>query len=220
MKKDKVAFVTGCDKKTEWMLKWWWENYSKWNTSPVYFFDFGVSDDIKEWAVNTFDRVFTLEPHKVKAWFLKPEAMLQATTYAFKSCWIDTDCEVLGVIDDIFDLSDANKLNMVCDRPWTKQRKATWFNSGVVLVEGKVRPLLKWAEAIKQNPNIGDQEVLYQMLGNEYLTILGSINELPNKYNWLRLQVKHGDDSDEKLIMHHTGNAGKMTIKKKMGINK
>ena len=216
IKKDDVAFVTGCDKNTEWMLQWWWKNYSKYNKSPVYFFDLGVTEPVKKWAINTFDRVITLEPHKVKAWFLKPEALLRSSKFAHKVCWLDTDCEVLGEIDHMFNLTEFNKLSMVCDRPWTKQRKSIWFNSGVVLIEGTPEPLRKWAEAIKQNPSVGDQEVLHALINNDPLTQMVFINEIHNKYNWLRIQLKNGDDSDEKLIMHWTGHKGKDMINKLM----
>jgi len=36
------AFLTGCDEKTEWMLEWWFSEYSKHNDTPVIFADFGV----------------------------------------------------------------------------------------------------------------------------------------------------------------------------------
>lgn len=37
------VFLTGCDKNTEWMLQWWYHEYSKYNTTPVIFANFGVS---------------------------------------------------------------------------------------------------------------------------------------------------------------------------------
>lgn len=216
MKKDDAAFVTGCDANTEWMLKWWWENYSKYNKTPVYFFDLGITPKVKEWVNNTFDRVFTLEPHEVKAWFLKPEALIQSAKYAHKICWLDTDCEVLNEIDHMFDLTEYNKLCMVRDRPWTKRRNADWFNSGVVLIEGTPMPLLQWAAAIKKNPAVGDQEVLHALIGGDSLKQLVFIKEIDNKYNWLRLQLIDKQDSEDKLIMHWTGPKGKDEIRKLM----
>ena len=45
---------------------------------------------------------------------------------------------------------------------------------------------------------------------------LSHITDLPNKYNWLRLQIERGDDSSEKLAMHWTGFKGKDMIRKLM----
>ena len=45
------------------------------------------------------------------------------------------------------------------------------------------------------------------------------ITELPNIYNWLRLQVEHDDeDNPNKKIMHWTGEKGNDRIRGKMKI--
>ena len=45
------------------------------------------------------------------------------------------------------------------------------------------------------------------------------IAELPNIYNWLRLQVEHdGEDSPNKKIMHWTGEKGNDRIRGKMKV--
>ena len=45
------------------------------------------------------------------------------------------------------------------------------------------------------------------------------INELPNKWNWLRLQIEHdNEDSNDKKIMHWTGAKGNDRIKGLMKI--
>lgn len=213
--KAEKAFLTGCDKNTEWMLPWWLDNYNRHNSGvDVYLADFGMSKEMKNWAIDKFDRVFSFEKHGKKAWFLKPDSMIRASYVTDKTCWIDTDCEILGDITGIFDETEFGKLCMVCDRPWTKQRGSTWYNSGVVLFEGRPTPLLKWSEAVQNNPQVGDQEVLHTMIGNDPLTEMVMIKEIHNKYNWLRIQVLHKDDSDEKLIMHWTGRKGKNKIKK------
>ena len=43
MKYDK-AFLTGCDYKYEWLLPWFFENYKKYNNTPLIFADFGVKN--------------------------------------------------------------------------------------------------------------------------------------------------------------------------------
>ena len=136
-----------------------------------------------------------------KGWFLKPAAMLKAP--GKKVVWLDTDCQVLANLEHIFRILEPNKLNMVMDRPWLKRRQEEWFNSGVVGIEA--------------TPNVGDQEVLHSMLDPLNRQIY--INELPNKWNWLRLQIEHdNEDSNDKKIMHWTGAKGNDRIKGLMKI--
>ena len=49
-----------------------------------------------------------------------------------KVCWIDTDCQILDDISDIFSYSERDKLGMVEDRPWSSRRPemGAWYNSG------------------------------------------------------------------------------------------
>ena len=43
------------------------------------------------------------------------------------------------------------------------------------------------------------------------------IEEIPNEYNWLRVQVTNDNqDSNKKKIMHWTGQKGKLIIKEKI----
>ena len=44
-----------------------------------------------------------------------------------------------------------------------------------------------------------------------------NITEIPNKYNWLRVQLENDkEDSQDKLVMHWTGKKGKDRIKDKI----
>jgi len=95
------AFLTGCDEKTDWMLEWWFTEYSKHNSIPVIFADFGVSDEMREYVEKNFAHVIKLNSHKDKAWFLKPQSMINASKLAKKVCWIDTDCHVLRSIPSL-----------------------------------------------------------------------------------------------------------------------
>jgi hypothetical protein len=46
------------------------------------------------------------------------------------------------------------------------------------------------------------------------ITKMTYISELPNEYNWLRLQVENdGEDSPKKKIMHWTGEKGNERIR-------
>jgi len=209
-------FLTGCDDKTEWMLKWWLSNFKKYNSQkiPVCLANFGMSNEMLEWAEDQFDVIIHLTPHKNKGWFLKTQSMIEASKYSKKVCWLDTDCEILRPIGTIFNYSIENKLGMVEDKPWTKRRGEVWHNSGVVLIEGCPTILKEWKDAIATKPTVGDQEVLHSMIGGDHLKRRVYINDLPPYYNWLRLQLLDGDDTGKKKIVHWTGNKGKDVIRR------
>lgn len=211
------AFLTGCDNKSEWMLEWWFKEYSKHNDTPVIFADFGVSNSMKNYIKKTFDHIISLDPHMQKGWFLKPKSMIEASKISKKVCWIDTDCHVLSDISDIFKYTVLNKLTMGEDKPWSKLRREKWHNSGVVLFEGCPPILKQWNAQVERNPEVGDQEVLHSMIRKDALTRQTHIEDLPNIYNWLRLQLDQGSDSKDKKIMHWTGPRGKSKIKKYIG---
>ena len=178
------AFLTGCDKHHEWMLPWFIRNYRLYNSSPLIFADFGISD--VKIIHGKVDAIIDLTD-ETEGWnnvFKKPEAMLLCPSK--NTVWIDTDCEILTSIEGIWKLLEPNKLNMVEDKPWTKRRpeKGSWYNSGVVGFIDKPQILRQWAKWIGESNEVGDQEVLYARLVK--LQKLTYINPLPNEYNWLR----------------------------------
>lgn len=210
------CFMTGCDSKTEWLLEWFIDNYLKYNNIPMIFANFGVSDKMLEFVKNSgkFNGIMDVSKKSEKGWFLKPYSMLN--TPARETYWIDTDCEVLGDISPLFKMLETEKLSMAEDKPWSKRRNELWFNSGIVGFRFKPLVLYNWVKAIKENPSVGDQETLHVMLGDD----LGRrvyIKELPNEYNWLRVQlVNDKQDNKNKKIMHWTGQKGKTIIKEKI----
>lgn len=204
------AFVTGCDAKTEWQLPWFVENYKKHNDTPLVFANFGVEN--LDFVREHFHAVMDLTQLSEQGWFKKPKAMIHCP--AKKTVWVDTDIEVLDDVSDIFDLLQPNKLNMVEDKPWTRRRHESWYNSGVVGFIDKPQILHAWAKMVFENPTVGDQEVLHGML--DPLNQLTYINSLPQEYNWLRLQLLDGFDSNKKKMMHWTGAKGNAIIKEKM----
>lgn len=212
--------ITGCDTNTEWQLPWFIENYSKYNTISLCVADFGMSESMLNF-VDNHPYVYCImhmqkeESENSKAWFYKPIAM--SNVPAKKGVWLDTDCQVLGNIEGIFNHIEKNKLSMAVDRPWLLRRKEEWHNSGVVGFEGKPEILTQWAKECKNNPVVGDQEVLHSILNP--ITKMTYIKELPNIYNWLRLQIENdGEDSKDKKIMHWTGQKGNDRIRGLMKI--
>ena len=215
-KKQTKMFMTGCDQNNAWMLPWFIENYRKYNDTPICFCDFGVDQATIAWMQTTkvFDLFLQIKDTKVGGWFLKPYALYHSP--APTTVWLDTDCEVLGDISGVFDHVEPGKLAMAIDRPWSKRSGEEWHNSGVVGVKGKPEILRKWMNEVQHNPKRGDQETLHAMLPTP-LDKMINMTEIPNKYNWLRVQLENDkEDNKDKLIMHWTGKKGKDRIKDKI----
>lgn len=208
------AFLTGCDYKTEWMLDWFIDNYKKWNQTPILFADFGVTTSKLKQIKNQklFSAVIDLTKISEKGWFKKPKAMINSPS--IKTVWLDSDCEVLGDLSELFKRLEPHKLNMASDTPWSKRTKEVWYNSGVVGFIEKPKILYDWAKKIKDQPKIGDQEVLHSML--DPIGKLTNINEIPNYYNVTRIQHIDRTVPKKPLIYHWTGYKGKEIMKKRI----
>jgi hypothetical protein len=220
------CFITGCDTQTQWQLPWFLDNYRKFNTTPIVFCDFGVDAAVLKWAEANFDEIIyndqVQNPYRIHSgprWWLKPAAI--AAVEGERRVWLDTDCEVLGCLDELFPLLERDKINIVRDRPWSTRRQEHWFNTGVVGVVGFLPTILgDWVNQCRLESGgttmgsiaRGDQDALRDLLDNDPMKIWANINELPNKYNWLRIQLLDGQDSPDKLIMHWTGPKGNQTI--------
>jgi len=226
------VFLTGCDSKTEWMLPWFVQNFAMHNDTPLVFADFGVSSECRETLShlgfadiismrNTSIDLETGNPAKLVNWFKKPKAMLLCGKYSEYTCWIDSDIEVFADISDVFDYVEPNRLGMVKDRPWTKRSGENWYNSGIVAFKDRPEILSKWAWEIEQGKHQqrGDQEVLHLMLDSPLKQMI-HISEVPNEYNWLRLQIEHDNEHPKKIkTIHWTGHKGKDRIMSKMGMD-
>lgn len=214
----KKMFLTGCDEKNEWMVEWFLGNYRKHNKEvPIAFADFGVSKKFNKWAKKNFDHYIDMTQIVDQGWFKKPKTMITASKDSNMTCWLDTDLQILSNIEDIFNYLESNKLAMVEDKPWTWRRQDSrglqYFNSGVVAFERCPQILHQWAYNVEHRPQQGDQETLHAMMDSP-LTQRVYITELPNEYNWLRLQLEaDNQDSKRKKIVHWTGQKGKSKIK-------
>ena len=202
------AFLTGADLNTEWMLPWFFKNYKKHNNTPLIFADFGVID--RDAIAPHVHAIIDMTKVEEKGWFKKPKALVHAP--ATKTVWIDSDCQIKSDISGIFDLLLPNKLNMVEDLPWAKRRGGVQFNSGVVGIIDKPLILGMWANWVKENPSVGDQETLTENLNP--ITQMTYINALPNEYNWLRLQIENDNQpATNARVIHWTGQKGKDRIR-------
>jgi hypothetical protein len=205
---DKV-FLTGCDEDHMWMLPWFVENYKKHNSLPLVFANFGVSEKSLEWCRDNFHVIMDMSESQEKGWFKKPRSMLSCPSK--QTVWLDTDCQVLDNLDGIFNKLVSNKLGMIEDKPWTKRRGERWYNSGVVGFIDKPMILHQWCHKVKNDPIVGDQETLHEMLNP--ITEMTYIHPLPNEYNVLRIQIETDRYEGNKKIIHWTGRKGKNRIR-------
>ena len=210
------AFITGCDINTEWQLEWFLKNYRKHNETPIIFCNFGISPDMLAWVMTQSDfcHIYEIPKQSKSGWFYKPAALLHSP--AKETVWLDTDMQILGDVSGAFDYIEDEKLAMVEDKPWSKRRGETWHNSGTVGIRNKPQILKDWYANTQKSTQVGDQEVLHEMVKKDALTRMRYITDLPNKYNWLRIQLLDGQDSRDKLVMHWTGHKGKLEIRKQM----
>tara|TARA_B100000242_G_scaffold118659_1_gene83026 strand:- start:37 stop:678 length:642 start_codon:yes stop_codon:yes gene_type:complete len=210
MKSYNEAFVTGCDENHEWMLEWFFKNYKKhMKDVPLVFANFGLTPDGLKKVRENVHAVMNLKPFDEEGWFKKPMSMIKCPSK--KTIWIDLDCEIRDDISNLFNMLKPNMLNMVEDKPWTMRGQELWHNSGVVGFIDKPTILYDWAKAIRDNPVQGDQEVLHLLLNP--ITKIKYINDIPNEYNVLRLQVETDGYAGAIKVMHWTGQKGKNKIR-------
>ncbi len=216
------GILVACDQNQEWLLPWWWDHYSKHNSYPVAFADFGMSETALAWCrergqtieLPTHDdplRPLSSENKELwgtlfgegiwsfrEPWIKKPLAFLH-TPFPL-SCWIDLDCEVRGNLAPLFSLGMETEIaiarDIAEDRSWNLPEE-TAYNSGVVVFHQNSKIIRHWAEmaANRNHQFLGDQEVLSRVI---YLH-QPSLVELPQIYNWHKL---HGANP-EALILHY-----------------
>lgn len=124
------GIIVGTTQNQEWLLPWWWMNYTLHNDYPVTFINFGnmseeglrwcqargtvelldISDDfisgkedVDERAIPLWEKMHSEVWTQRKGWFKKPHAFLK-TPYA-KTIWLDLDCQIRGSIKPLFELS-------------------------------------------------------------------------------------------------------------------
>lgn len=210
------AFMTGCDSVTEWQLPWFIENLKKHSPDiPIIFADFGISNEMLPFVGENCNVIIEMtDQDGRRGWMKKPHAM--ASSVAKKTCWLDTDCQVIADISDVFDHTQPEKLSMVEDRPWTKRREEKWHNSGVVAFEKRPKVLIDWSKMCVEKDIDGDQEVLHWMMGGDQLRRLRFIEDLPHIYNVLRLDILDNKVPVGKKVIHWTGKKGNDEIRRLM----
>jgi hypothetical protein len=212
------CFMTGCDSVTEWQLPWFIDNYNKHCNVPLVICNFGMTEHMLD-SISPFTVIDCTDVQsRSTGWFGKPLAM--SRTPAAKTCWLDTDCQVMQDPEGLFDYIRPNKLLMAVDRPWSdnpsRNQWGKWHNSGVVAFEGRPSLLTEWYHQCKIANQRGDQETLYWMMGGDELRRITFIEDLPAKYNVLRLDIGKPYCPAKPVIMHWTGQKGNDVIRKQL----
>jgi hypothetical protein len=235
------GIVCGSDEAQEWLLPWWWSRLRDHNDHRVVFCDFGMTEDalnwcrergdvvklpvsskeaahkgsfssdfIEVWEKNYTDAVWNLR----HAWFKKPLACLQSPFQ--RSIWLDLDCEVLGPLDDLFDLC-SNESQVGIMREFAKSHHPRFhpealYNSGVIVFEHGVPLIEKWAcGAIELTDQFGGDDVLISHLIN---SLRIPVEEIPEIYNW---RISQGINLNA-VIWHWHRDGGKTFIRNFGGI--
>jgi len=204
----KYCVVTGCDSNHDWILEWWYNRYRQDNKYPVYFADFGMSLEARNWCAENGKLIDLRFRHKRKNWFKKPLAIL-ACQYE-QIIWVDSDCEIRGNLSPIFEyIRRGIGVTLDPHNPWIKSNDVV--ASGVVAVEHGNNLIIEWArDCLAAHKIRGDQEVLNRLIQERKREIV----IMPPEYQWLRID---GDNPDA-LIMHWTGVRGKDYIRKSLGL--
>lgn len=233
--------LTGCNEKHEWMLKWWLTNYTKHNSYPVTFFDFGMSPSALNFCKskgevitidkppleNIYDPIgdvpwkksfFNHQVSQRPIWFTKPFAFMKAPYK--RNLWLDIDCEVKKPLESLINLplGKAQFAIREYDPKATKHaRKEGFVNSkGHCLTTGvtlfdKDSPLLQ--EWI---------EYIYKNYSREHSEDSALANLLTQKpFDIINFSEKYNYDNPEKTlpdtyIHHHMGTHQKRTLMQNM----
>jgi hypothetical protein len=224
------GIVVGSDSAQEWLLPWWWENYSRYNSHPVAFVDLGLSPEKRSWCAERgavidlgLDSAFVADRSQMNpliaavmendvgdwfwsyrnAWFKKPFACLHSPFR--KSIWMDTDCEVCGPLDELFinygePLSMARDLHAYSPYPI--------YNSGVIVFKQGEPLIAEWAQmAIEQNHLFrGNQDMLSWLIEEKKIAHV----DMPGIYNWSRSSSVEKDP--QAVIVHWHGPHGKKCL--------
>jgi hypothetical protein len=225
------GIIVGCDLFQEWLLPWWWDNYRKHNGYPVAFFDFGLSERMKEWCRERGDLIKLpgilikdreeMTPSLVReweshygdnfwncreAWFKKPLACRRSPFE--RTVWLDLDCEVLGPLDFLF---------QACGHPSgfsiAKDFTVPTYNSGVIAFQSTCTLIQEWAsQSVEQAGAFrGDQDLLFHIICDKQIPVC----ELPLIYNW---NVGYGPNPDA-VICHWLGKFAKVALRNQLILN-
>jgi hypothetical protein len=222
--------LTGCDERYEWLLKWWWENYSKHNAYPITFVDFGMSPSARKWCaqkgtiltltVETLcaqNWIKTTTPYaleKRNIWYAKIFALIQ-TPYQ-KTAWIDIDCEVKKNIAPLFELCEnPSGVAIAKEHASRAQAEQTFalippeamsYNCGVIAYTHSSPLIREWVQKARTHHTefFADQQLFNTLVHQKHYTVF----ELPSIYN----QIHPNPNHEDVVIYHHASYSGQLEL--------
>ena len=232
-----MGIVIGSDSHQEWLLPWWWDNYSLHNAYPVAIFDFGMSREAlawcrEKWQVLSLPSQIPLRPlsphiskhyknrpeldHFRAVWFKKPLALLHSPFPL--SLWVDLDCEVKGNLSPLFSaLQFGADISLVEEPGYTQEKSRELqfilpdeitYNCGIIAFKKNVPILHQWIDlATKDNSDFLADQ---DALSRAIYLNRPRLFTLPSIYNW-KLSQGH---NEEALILHYAGSAKSSLIHK------
>lgn len=218
---DNRDFVcVGADRNYEWMLKWWWKNYSQHNDFPVAFMNFGMSESAVQFCQERGVCIDVSGNINKSNWFKKPLGMLMVPTTG-KVTFMDIDCEVKKNLQPLFDgVSSDEEVGLTVDKAndYCKKFYDPPYASGVVVFKQGNEFIRQWDLACQKADGRkyrGDQELMNMIIREREDAGINTtrITTLPDKYQWLRL---YGDPHPDSHIIHWTGEDGKYIIRHKI----
>ncbi len=231
------GILLACDMDQEWMLKWWWDNYSRHNDLPVHFIDMDLSANMRKWCA----QVGTISPlsHKLpytgepteedkarwesiyagpiltlrKKMLLKPYALEQSPFT--KTLYLDNDTQVLTSLQPLFELDTPFA---ICPEPIYAQSLDDakgviesghpLYNSGVTLYTKGTPILNQWIDLTNR--------ANHKYMGDENVLTDVIYNHSHTPYhldpiwNW---RPSQGENPHARII-HHVASHGKRTIRR------
>jgi hypothetical protein len=214
--------IVGLDKHQEWLLDWWWGNYSRHNDLPVLFADFGMSDAGRRRCAER-GAVSERIDADCYGWFKKPLALLESPFR--KAVWLDADCEVRGPLDRLLDFCENGGIGMTIDRgtpqPFLEAMPPDTpiYNSGVVVFNHGDPVVPQWASMTMALRSDRPGDARYGQPGDQETLALALRHYARNRVRVIpmelaRLRLSDGDG--QALVMHWTGPTGKEHIREVM----
>ena len=203
--------VTGIDSNREDIIEWWIDNALKYNkTEKIGVWDLGMSSACRNKLKRKYKQVWFSEivVSSQIGWYYKVHCVKESPEQSV--VWVDSDCQILTDISDIFHLVPSGQIGLT--RDWGR---SNWWQTGVIAANDRPSLLDTWHKRLWTPDEYGelirgDQEALNDLVGTgEHEQIV----ELPQEYQWLRLSLNRGIKSDNIKVIHWTGPAGKRFIK-------
>lgn len=203
--------IVATNQAQEWLLPWWWDHFSRHSSLPVCFFDLGMSKDARKWCKSK-GMVMQLPapPSQTHPWFQKPICCEKSPF--FKTLWIDLDCEIVGSLEEAFELLDSPaQISLAHESFPLPHIPYPTYNSGVVAFLKDSPIIQEWAFLTPHIGHLyrGDQDLLSAILFKKSLWMY----PLPARLNWSH---QHKATPDEIKIIHWHGPLGKEFILRKM----